>query len=217
MVGSAERDQAVLVSFAILSTNWEERKLGYVDNFVPFVADCLRRSTSDAVSAPAVRDCILTTFGLRLPIAAVQAVLERCRKLKLVQASHHVLYRNQAEVQRFDIAKTRARAVREYEGLVDSFVEYCNNAQGASIDRDSAGTAIVDYVERRSLPIMRHMLGAEALRIPEAEQNQSDYLVASFITIVCESDPIAFGFLETVVKGSMLATASPNNQRREQS
>ncbi len=65
--------ESVLVSFAILNTNWEARHTSYIDNFVPFVSDCLRTSGSPAVSGVEVQACLRDRFGLQIPLHGVDA------------------------------------------------------------------------------------------------------------------------------------------------
>jgi hypothetical protein len=197
---------SVLVSFAILNTNWEQRGRSFVDNFVPFVADCLRRSSQREIAVPEVRACLLESFSLDLPAHVIQTLLARGKKVGIVTQQGRLLMRVDKEVKRFDLDEVRAQVAREYEALLSAFADYCAEEFGEEISVDDADLLLMGYVERRSLPVLQEMLGREA-KAEAVQPVEGDYLVASFIAHVCEAEPILFGFLERVIKGSMLATA----------
>jgi hypothetical protein len=112
-------DDSVLVSFAILTTEWEERKRGYVDNFVPFAADCIRRQSNDEISAHALRDCMSETFGIRLPLNSVRVVLDRCKRTGIVTLGAGVFRRVQEKVGAVRLDKSRETALREHAAILD--------------------------------------------------------------------------------------------------
>ena len=47
----------VITSLAILKANWD-KGLDYIENFVPFVAECLRTAPQDEVSLPELQAAI---------------------------------------------------------------------------------------------------------------------------------------------------------------
>lgn len=198
-------EDSVLVSFAILTVEWEQRNRSYVDNFVPFVAHCLSIQTTDVVSASEMRRALASEFGLRLPLNAVRTILDRCRKVGLVERDSGVFRRNPTALAKVDVKGSRERAIREHEGLLRGFITFARDQLGQELERDVAEAMLLEYLQRRSLPVMRHMLQARPMSLPTETAN-GDYLVGRFITWVCNGEPDLFKYLETVVKGSMLAT-----------
>ncbi len=53
-------------SLAILKVNWD-RGVDYIDNFVPFVAECLRGAPEPEVSMAYLQKAMIDSFGLRIP------------------------------------------------------------------------------------------------------------------------------------------------------
>ena len=60
-----------ITSLAILTVNWEDRKKGYLDNFVPFLVESIRHKDSEVISANDVQASVQAEFGLRLPINTI--------------------------------------------------------------------------------------------------------------------------------------------------
>jgi hypothetical protein len=72
---------------------------------------------------------------------------------------------------------------------------------------EDADAALLGFITERSLPIMRSVVLGETYEAEMAAGNGAEFLVSSFIANLYERDPSGFSYLETVVKGSMLATA----------
>jgi hypothetical protein len=54
-------------SLALLKVSYDRQRKDYFDNFVPMVAECLRRSAEDVVSLPDLQSDLREQFGLSLP------------------------------------------------------------------------------------------------------------------------------------------------------
>lgn len=104
--------ESILISFAILNTNWDQRRKSFVDNFVPFVADCLRAADQPEVSTPAVQECISERFGFDLPQHVIETVLGRAKKENVVEQSGGILVRNDSVVAKYDLTRSRGEIVR---------------------------------------------------------------------------------------------------------
>ena len=197
---------SILVSFAILNTNWDQRRKSFVDNLVPFVADCLRTAVDAEVSSPSVQGCISERFGLDIPQHVIETVLSRAKKEHVVEQAGGILVRNDSVVAKYDLGRARDEVIRRYEALINAFRDYLAKEHDVNLQGEEADEAVLSYLEHRSLPVLRQMLRGPDSQV-DSNGARFDFLVASFITHVCGSDPVSFSFLETVVKGSMLATA----------
>ena len=54
-------------SLALLKVNYDEQRKDYFENFVPIVAECLRRSSGDVISLQDLQSDLRERFGLSLP------------------------------------------------------------------------------------------------------------------------------------------------------
>lgn len=82
---------STITSLAILTVNWEDRKKGYLDNFIPFLVESIRHKDSEAISANEVRASVQSEFGLRLPVNIIKSLLpdlERQGYIRLQSATN---------------------------------------------------------------------------------------------------------------------------------
>jgi hypothetical protein len=198
--------ESVLVSFAILNVKWDERGSSYIDNFVPFVADCLGRTEDQVVSDVELRQCLIDEYGITLPHPAVKSIVGRAARLGLVERQDGVFRANREKVAELDLTSQRQSVRRQYEALVSKFISYAD-AEGMSLGNEQAEEAILTFIERRGLPMLKMVVRGEEYQPSLLEEVPNEYLVSGFVTNAYERDPDAFGFIETVVKGTMLATA----------
>lgn len=206
--GSYMAGNSVLVSFAILNTNWVERGRSYIDNFLPLVAYCMAGSSHPEVSVPELKSGLEAEFGLSLPHYAIQTIVRRSLREGLVSRKHGVLVRTAAvDAAKDNLDTVRRSARRDYEALIDLFVNFSRDHHGVEVDREKADSALIEYLGERSLPVVRLLLEGHDLPRPGERDPKSDFLIADFITHVAASDPQGFLILETVVRGSILATA----------
>lgn len=194
----------VISGLAILKVNWDTNR-DYIDSFVPFVADCLRASERDEVTLIEVQRAIIDTFGLRIPQGALKTILKRVARADLVRLENGIYHRNFARLGEFDISAHRAQASRQCEALIKKLIDYSKNQFQVNWPREEAEVALLSFVEKHSIPILSAVVDNQPIIAPVNPTQQSEYIVGNFIKNLSEEDPDGFYFLETVVKGGMLA------------
>jgi hypothetical protein len=191
----------------MLEVNWDEKETSYIHNFVPFVAECVRTAAQPEISVPDCADCLRVRFGLNLPQYALNGIVRRGSRDGLFETRNGILYRNDQAVARFDLQPKREGFLREHEALLDKLREFAKSIPDLILTRQEAETALLNYLADRSLPILRSMLLGRHYQAPLLDTEGTDYLIASFISYLFERDPQGFDYLETIVKGTMLAAA----------
>lgn len=195
----------VITSLAILKVNWDKGQ-DYIENFVPFVAECLRTAAQDEVSLPELQDAISDKFGFKIPEGALKTILIRAaRRHGYVQRTKGIYRRNEQALASLDYPRMRAVAARQHNALIAKLVQFCEARYEISWSQEEAEVALLTYIEHRSMPILLAAVEGEAIPTPPRRTRNGDYLVNAFIAHLCKADPEGFDFLETVVKGSMLA------------
>ena len=112
---------ATITSLAVLKVN-ADRGLDFMDNFVPFVAETIRQSTTDNVSLPDVQRQLYETFGIQIPRAPLRTILGRAKDQKLVVDDGGVLRPNRAKLELLDFVSVRSNALREHQALIARLV-----------------------------------------------------------------------------------------------
>jgi len=196
----------LFTSLAIIKVNWEQGQ-DYIENFVPFVAECLRSAPQPEVSLPQLQTAIADEFGLRIPQGALRVILTRAKRKGYVQQAHGAYQRNDAALAGLSLAKDRARALRQFEELVQKLVRFSETCYQTEWTEERAENALLIFLQDYSATILTAAI--EGLPIPKPNRvNARDrYIVHSFVLHLSEKDTAGFDFLETLVKGYMLANA----------
>jgi hypothetical protein len=200
--------EVVLTSLAILKVNWDHHQRDHIANFVPFVAEALRALPEDEVSLPALQARIAEAFGLAIPHGPLKTILARAKREGLVKVSGGIYRRTDKCVALEPLAALRDDALREHSALVDKLILFSRERFELEWTDEQAEDALLSYVSQKAGSILAARLRGD----PLPEQSRSDtetsaYIINTFFVHLHERDPEGFGFLETVVKGSMLAQA----------
>ncbi len=197
---------ARLASLAILRINWDTQQQSWIDNFVPFVVECLRISAARPLEMGEVQRTLRDQFGLDVPIGVVRTIVRRAiRRGLAAQQGRRFIVVSDALLDD-GLQQQRQDSLRQQAALVDKLCQFALGQYRRALTREEAEQALLAYVEELALPLLRTMLGAAAF--DPGPQDQGDrYIVSAFIADLVERDPQGFEHLETVVKGSMLASS----------
>ncbi len=140
MPKTPEREQVIVAptisSLALLKVSYDRQHKAYFDNFVPMVAECLRRSAVDVVSLPDLQADMREQFGLSLPQNAIRTVLKRTSRRGYVRVESGVYYRNEDKLEGLEFRGEQQRVMQEHDSLIGEFVEFCSRHLG--VERPTA-------------------------------------------------------------------------------
>ena len=207
---------ATITSLAILTVNWEDRKKGYLDNFVPFLVESIRHKDSEVISANDMQASVQAEFGLRLPINTIKSLLpdlEREGYIRLQSATNlpnglKTYTPNWDKLQEFKFQQIQQDVLRQHEELIESFISFCGKKFNESLEAEAAEEGLLSYLTDSGLHMIS--MAAHAAVIPFTQdhpQKSVRYLVGAFIQHLQNTSSPALHYLETVVKGYMLANA----------
>src|SRR5215217_7858867 len=192
-------------SLALLKANYETYRKDYFENFVPMVAECIRRSPEDVVSVPELQEQLRAEFGLSLPQSAVQTILRRVRKKNLVCVENGAYYRDAQALEGLEFKSDQLRVMEVQEALVEQFISFCSQHHEVDLSPEEADIAIQAYLEENQLLVVNAVTHGTVVPPSGRSVRNARFLVASFIRHLQESHAAPVGHLETVVKGLMLA------------
>lgn len=193
-----------LVSLAILKANWNDGR-SYLDNFVPFVAACLREEAKP-MTVKQVQTAMRKMFGIRIPQHALETVLKRAGGEGLV-TRRDGLFHPDADALAGTIAPSQGEFLRCHTAAVEQLREFAGDRYGREFTAAEAAAGLDSYAMDFGATII--MQGAAAAREFDpavvADPNVS-FIVHAFVEHLAATDPAGFGYLSTVVEGSMLAS-----------
>lgn len=195
---------SLLIGLAMLRANWDRDEKTFVDNFVPFVADCLRDvGKQGSMTAGELQLWVQERFGIEIPHGALTTVLNRTVRRGLAERRDHKYWPQQEALEKVPLARRRGDVVREIECLLTKLVDYLQERHGEQWSRSEAEDALRMYVEEWSVPLLRDSLNGQVPR-SDLGQRETEYLIGSFVTQLCREDPEGFHYFEALVKASML-------------
>jgi len=198
---------ATIVSLAFIKTNWDLRRKGYLDNFVPIVAECLRFLKEDVVALEELQDSVKQQFGLSIPQSAIAAILRRMRKYKYVKVEQGIYKRNNDELAELDFRDIRQTVMERHEKLIGELREYCQKAFGIRWSEEDAENALQYYLQDNELSVITASTYGSTIPMTVPPAKNAKYFVGSFIQNLQEKNSSLLEYLDTVVKGNMLANA----------
>lgn len=194
-------------SLAILKVNWDKRGRDFIENFVPFVAECLRTAPHAAVALCDLQKAVAESFGLRIPQGALKTILNRVVREGYARRQDGIYYRDETALAGLEIARIRDDVLRQHEALIDRLLEFCHSEHDVTWSREEGEVALLTYVQERSTSLLAAAISGQPLPvpIPARRVEHADFLVNSFVQRLHQRDPSGFAFMESIVKGSMLA------------
>lgn len=175
----------------------------HIDNFVPFVVECLRRSPGSMVELPYIQQELRSLTGLDIPQGVLKTILRRCASKGYVTRSHNCYIRNVEKIQESSFLKDRDKVVRKYQAILNRLREFVATRYSVEWDESEAEHAMLTYLEGHAPDILAAAL--ESRPLPSYSKQSQHYLVSRFVTETYAHDPEGFDFLESIVKGLMLA------------
>jgi hypothetical protein len=146
---SVQSKTSALVSLAILKVNWDTLQRGYIDNFVPMVAECVRATA--VVSVGDVQSQLREKFGLNLPQNSIRLILRRAHRDGLLLEEKGVYKPNREAIEKLDFATRRVEVLKQIESVLARLAKFCAEKYQISWTTDQAESAFLSYLERYAL------------------------------------------------------------------
>ena len=181
-----------IAALAILKASWEARRHSYMDNFNLLVADCLRRSREDLVSGPDVCACLESSFGLKLPLKTVDALLVRASKTGFVTREHGVYKINRTKADTVDFEAKRNSFLENWEDFIGDLVAFSKDKFAVDWSIGIAENAAHDFIDRNSLKIAQMKAGGSYLSLPRKATKSEQFIFASYVNNLVDHDTRRF-------------------------
>lgn len=208
-----------LVSLAFLKTNWDVKRSSFLDNFVPFAAECLKDFSDDVVSTQALQECILGKFGLRIPLQVTKALINRLRKKGMVTISNHVAYRNPAKLDDVSFITTQQKVLRFYSALINDTIRFASEKYHVVISEHDAEDILLAFIGFNQVTIFQTDPAATIIPNVPGLNKRDKLLISDYINHIHKTDPQMLSYLETLFVGYMIVNAlylpDPQNINRK--
>lgn len=197
-----------VISLAILKVNWDIVHRDYLENFVPILAECIRLLPDDVVSTPVIQSALKEKFGLRIPHNSINSILRRVQKRGYIRAENRAYKRDVNKLAQLNFNVVQQKVLRMHESVIQHLIRFCAERFEIKWTLDEAENAFQSYIEENQLSIIEYSKEFSPL-IPSQEPRVkgAKYIVGVYIQYLQEGFLSDFEYVETIVKGNMLANA----------
>lgn len=207
-----------IISLAILKVNWDERKKDYLDNFVPFVAECILKSNNQEISQNQVRDDLIKVFGLKIPLNVIKSILKKLRRQDLIYIENEVYYPDREKISSLKFDEKREMVLEQHKKIVEELIQYTQQKFSISWDAIHAEELFLNYLQEDEINILSSYVKNNIYSI-QFISDRDKFIIASFISEIQIKREESFHYLETIVKGSFLVNSvylpDPNKAQKK--
>ena len=200
--------EQTFASLAILKVNADHKNKDYIEYFIPFVVEAVRLSDNEVIVLDEIQRRIAQEFGLRIPLNALKTIIGRAENRGYVSRKHGVYHRNEGAQFDLGIISERERFLRSHSTLIEKLISFVGNRYQKHWTPENAEGGLFSYLEKNSGPLLATAIKGSPLAPLSSStisERDADYIINAFIDYLHKSDAPGFDFLETIVKGRMLA------------
>lgn len=198
----------LISSIAILEVNWETLKRDYIASFIPFVAQSILSMHPKIISGPEIQAKLLTDFGLEIPQNALRVILKRTEKqYKYVTRQGEYYVPNYAALSKLKFESTRQNIRRKHAALLQKMISFAYQKYSQTLNPEQAEEILILYLNHHDVDVLCCSVSGILPPPPTTPYSKYDFIMNAFVAYLNESDPEGFSYLDSVVKGHMLANA----------
>jgi hypothetical protein len=189
-----------VISLAILKVNSEQGK-DYIENFVPFVLQCVCSIGEPVISVAQVQTKMQEDFGLNVPQNALNVIFHRASRQKYFTRDHGAFRPNMKLIEEQDFETVRQRVLRDHEFTIQKLIDFVakyNVIWGI----EKAEDALHIYLKKYDVDILKSATVDLATSTTNEEQ---EFLINSYLKHLCDHDREGLEYIITLVRGNMLA------------
>ncbi len=195
----------LLVTFGILTINWSEGQ-DAAANFAPFIIQSLKDIAGSLITVEAIQKHVCEKYRLRIPLVPLSTILRKACRQGYATFEQGCIRPNRIKLDDFDLEGKRADAERQCAALLVNLKQFAEEEFNTRWSLDEVEQALLAYVSSQAMPLLAATVGGEPFD-PVTPKRHRDLVVNRFVQTLCDHDPIVLSYLETFVKGSMLANA----------
>jgi hypothetical protein len=203
--GGGPVSSKAIASLAILKVNYDQHR-DYLDTFVPIVAECIRHSPDEVISTGNLQAEVRDRFGLHLPQHVIDKILKKAKRRGHIRQQKRVYHPVHQKLATLPFHEIQQQTLRKHEELIQNLKAFAKQHCNTTWSTEEAEKALLAYLETNQLFILSGVSHGSVVHVdtPPAIAN---YVVGRFIEHLQHTHSAAFEYLETIVKGNMLANA----------
>lgn len=195
-----------ITTLAILKVNHDQERT-FLGSYLPYVYHCLAETPAEVVSTPDLQSALEREFDIQLPQAVLKRLLSRACDAETVALENGIYKINKSRLRGCTLNPTRDAFRRGYRQLLDGLIAFAREQFELDWSLGSADQTVSNYIDGFSSGVLAAALRGQAPPAAPSSGSPDEYVVHRFVVDIAERNQQLFGFMETVVKGRMLADA----------
>jgi|GEM_PF-6854761 len=189
-----------VVSYAILAVDVNSSK-GYLDYFLPFVSECLRKAEEDIITTENVSADIFREFGLTIPNHVIKSILNKLKKQNYIyyDKAFNCYKANREKLNLLTFKERQEQVLFTHSLLLNEIISYNKKCFNRELSFTEAEKAFEDFLSSSCYSV----LFDEKIDT----SNQLAIAIASFIADLEKTNLILFQYYVNIVVGHMVATS----------
>lgn len=195
-----------LFGLALLSYNWDHNKKDIIDSYVPLVCNAIRSKTHSKVTRELVQDDLVESYGIKIPLGAIETILKRMAKdglLNRVSGEYQVNYEKVC-----DAVKNSQRDELDiaFKSLVADINKYSQEVFEIQLTTEEIETGLITFFKENDLDILFASNNGDSVLPKVKESKKAKYIIAKFITDLQSKEPAKFAIVLKLAKGYAIAS-----------
>lgn len=200
---------ALITSLAILRVNYEKNR-NYLDNFIPFLVECLRLNTNTYVVLDELKEDIEQHFGMSIPYNVLENLLKRLRKKGFIKSEHKTYIKVIDSLDSTQFKQIQNEMMIKHAQVINKLHEYVKERfQNKNLiwDKNNVEDAFNKYLREHHYLVIESITNSNAIRSKDNSQFNNNFIIGSFIKKLVDEQDVVLDYIVDVVKGDMIAQA----------
>ena len=200
-----------LISLAILKINWENARVDYIDNFIPFLGYLLHKKGYDHLEPDDLKNLkndFKDEYGLLIPNYALLTICNRASKQrqKLLNRDSGIFYVDKNEAAKYDNSSKQKEVEEKFEAIIKRIKDFAYEQFNMTVKEDEISEAIIQFLKHHDLDIL--FAAHDLTVLPKVNSNaKNKYIISSYAIYAKEYEKENFDALADLAIGNALACA----------
>jgi hypothetical protein len=203
-----------LLSLCLINTLWHKYKKTYVDNFVPLMATTFIKHNYHKIENNDINRLIndfTSDFGISLQYNPILAILQKCKKEKILRLTGRSYYVNKTIANNFDLSKDIEENTYKQNKFLSEFKKFVNAEIKETIADDTISKLVLSFIENNDVGLFLFSGAVDSSLLPESRlphtYKRYKYLFNKFVLEIYDKDRDIFKTLVEMALGSIATSA----------
>lgn len=195
-----------LFGLALLSYNWDKHKKDIIDSYIPLVCNTIRAKTHNKVSREIVQADLIESYGINIPLGAIETILKRMSKDSLLNKLAGEWLVNYDKV--CDTVKNSQKDELDiaFKELVSDLNRYSQEVFSIQLTTEEIELGLITFFKENDLDLLFASNNGDSVLPNVKESKKAKYIIAKFITDLQTKEPKKFSMVLKLAKGYTIAS-----------